>query len=146
MPTILVHVGVRATNLAGSLRFWRDGLALQVVQETEMHCDLTDGQHNFRIFQHAGPARPPHVSGMLDYLHVGVLVADLSAAAKRLEDCGFAIFWDGVDGGKPYDPAQSPAQSFKIEDPDGIVVDVSASPNQWPGVRLSYGDELRGKT
>jgi catechol 2,3-dioxygenase-like lactoylglutathione lyase family enzyme len=134
MQTTLVHVGVRATDLTETLRFWRDGLGLAVVQESELHCDLTDGWHNFRVFQHTGPERPAHVSGMLDYLHIGLLVPDLAQTAQRLHENGFTIFWDGVDGGKPYDPAVPPAESFKVADPDGIVVDVSANPAQWPGV------------
>ena len=136
MSTRLVHVGVRATNLPETLRFWQDGLGLAVVQETDVHSDLTDGWSNFRVFQHNGPERPPHVSGMLDYLHVGVQVDDLSATATRLQELGFEIIWDGVDQGRPYDPATPPAESFKVEDPDGIVVDVTASPEQWPGVTL----------
>lgn len=134
MQSRLVHVGVRATNLEASLRFWRDALELSVVQETPVHCDLTDGVHNFRVFQHTGAERPPHVSGMLDYLHIGVLVSDLASTAQRLQEYGFTIIWDGVDGGKPYDPSTPPAESFKVEDPDGIVVDISANPEQWPGV------------
>ncbi len=54
--------------------------------------------------------------------------------ASRFADLGFQIIWDGVDGGKPYDPSTPPSESFKVEDPDGIVVDVTASPDQWPGV------------
>lgn len=134
MTTRLVHVGVRATNLAETLRFWRDGLGLRVVRETDVYSDLTDGWSNFRVFQHNGPERPAHVSGMLDYLHVGVQVDDLAAAASQLQELGFEIIWDGVNGGKPYDPATPPTESFKVADPDGIVVDVSANPNQWPGV------------
>jgi len=137
MTIRLVHVGVRATNLSDTLRFWRDALGLKVVEETDVHCDLTDGSHNFRVFEHAGQARPAHVSGILDYLHIGVMVDDLSETAVRLRDHGFEIIWDGVDGGKPYDPAQPPTESFKVADPDGIVVDVSANPLQWPGVRLA---------
>lgn len=143
MRSRLVHVGVRATSLPETLRFWRDGLGLYVVQETDLHSDLTDGLHNFRVFQHAGPERPPHVSGMLDYLHIGVLVDDLSDAAARLQGLGFEIVWDGVDGGKPYDPAHPPTSSFKVADPDGIVVDVSANREQWPGVLLTPDPEFR---
>ena len=136
MPTLLVHVGVRATDLAASLRFWRDALGLSVVSQIEGNSDLSDGYHNFRIFQHRGPARPPHVGEMLDYLHIGVRVADLRATAQRCEALGFRIFWDGVSDGKAYDPNTPPAQSFKVSDPDGIVVDVTASDDQWPGVTL----------
>ena len=136
MSSLLVHVGVRASDLAASLRFWRDALGLAVVAEMDGNTDLSDGYHNFRIFQHRGPTRPPHVGEMLDYLHIGVRVPDLRAAAKRCEALGFRIFWDGVSGGKLYDPNVPPAQSFKVADPDGIVVDVTASDDQWTGVKM----------
>lgn len=132
----LVHVGVRATDLNKTIRFWRDALDLEVVDEGPGAFDLTDGYHNYRVFQYKGAPRAPHVPGMSDYLHIGVRVDDLSAAAKRLEAHGFRIFWDGVSGGKAYDPNDPPSESFKVEDPDGIVVDVTASPQQWPGVSL----------
>lgn len=136
MSSTLVHIGVRATNLESTLRFWRDGLDLRVVGETATSCDLTDGLHNFRVFQHGGAARPGHVSGLLDYLHIGVQVPDLATSARRFQQLGFDIIWDGVDAGKPYDPATPPSESFKVEDPDGIVVDVSGRPDQWPGVSI----------
>ena len=130
----LVHIGVRATNLEGTIRFWRDALGLKVFSTMDDCYDLTDGYHNFRVFQHNGPERPPHVGGMLDYLHIGVRVPDLQEAAKRCEANGFTIISDGV-GGDAYDPDSPPDESFKVEDPDGIVVDVTASDDQWPGVQ-----------
>ena len=139
MPT-LVHVGVRATNLEKTVQFWRDGLGLKVFCRTDDCYDLTDGYHNFRVFQHDGSERPTHIGGMLDYLHIGVRVPDLREAAQRIESLGFRIFWDGVDGGKPYDPSSPPSKSFKVEDPDGIVVDVTASDDQWPGVQLQAAE------
>jgi catechol 2,3-dioxygenase-like lactoylglutathione lyase family enzyme len=133
----LVHVGVRSSNLEEAVRFWRDALGLKVVDHFTDCYDLTDGYHNFRVFQHRGAERPPHVGGMLDYLHIGVRVDDLQATAQRCKDLGFEIFWDGVDGGQEYDPSVQIVESFKVADPDGIAVDVSASPDQWPGVELS---------
>jgi hypothetical protein len=53
--------------------------------------------------------------------------------AGRLETLGFAIFWYGVSGGHVYDPNTPPSESFKVEDPDGIVVDVTIRSDQWPG-------------
>ena len=136
MQTILAHVGVRATDLERTIAFWRDALGLRVAATIDGCYDLTDGTRNFRIFQHRGPARPPHVSGMLDYLHIGVVVDDLAAAARRCVSLGFEIFWDGVSGGRPYDPNDLPAESFKVADPDGIVVDVTANRRLWPGLDL----------
>ncbi|MCZ6676358.1 MAG: VOC family protein [Candidatus Poribacteria bacterium] len=140
MSGTLVHVGVRTTNLEQSIRFWRDALGLKLASQMDGCYDLTDGYHNFRVFQHNGPSRPSHVGGMLDYLHIGVRVPDLQEAAQRCDALGFQIIWDGVDGGKAYDPSSPPSESFKVEDPDGIVVDVTASDDQWPGVQLRGRD------
>jgi len=134
---LLAHIGVRATDLEKSIIFWRDGLGLHLAATMPGCYDLTDGRNNFRVFQHQGPARPAHVGGMLDYLHIGVVVGNLSEAAARLQSRHFTIFWDSVDGGHAYDPATTPSQSFKVEDPDGIVVDVTARDDQWPGVHLA---------
>jgi catechol 2,3-dioxygenase-like lactoylglutathione lyase family enzyme len=137
----LVHVGVRATDLEATIRFWRDALGLRVASTMPGCYDLTDGYHNFRVFQHVGPARPPHVSGALDYLHVGIVVDDLPATARRCLALGFQIIADGIDANgvdtESYDPDDPKYDSFKVEDPDGIVVDVAARSSQWPGIAES---------
>jgi catechol 2,3-dioxygenase-like lactoylglutathione lyase family enzyme len=134
---ILVHIGICATDLDASLRFWRDALGLEVVQETPGCVDLSDGFHNFRLFPHQGPERAPHVSGLASYLHIGVRVPDLAEAVHRCESLGFPIIWDGVAAGHAPIPGQLPSESFKAADPDGIVVDVTASDEQWPGVQFT---------
>ena len=136
MSTVLVHIGVRATDLEKTIRFWRDGLGLPVVSTHENCYDLSDGHHNFRVFQHNGPARPAHVSGMLDYLHIGVRVPDLAAVGRRLLAMGYEIFSDGLGGKEPVDVHNIHEGAFKVEDPDGITVDVTASDDQWPGAVL----------
>ena len=136
MSAVLVHIGIRATNLAKTIRFWRDGLGLPVVSTQENCFDLSDGHHNFRVFQHNGPERPEHVSGMLDYLHIGIRVPDLEAAGQRLLDMGYEIFSDGLNGKVVVDPANITEGAFKAEDPDGITVDVTARSDQWPGAGL----------
>lgn len=138
MSTTLVHIGVRTTDLEKSIRFWRDALGLRVASEAKGCYDLTDGYHNFRVFQHGGPQRPAHVGGMLDYLHIGVRVPNLREAAQRCEALGFEITWEGLDGSTPYDPnsKELPSVAFKVEDPDGIVVDITERDDQWPGVAI----------
>jgi len=134
--SILVHVGVRASNLEETIRFWRDGLGLAVVSQTENRFDLSDGYHNFRVFQYQGAARPSHISGMLDYLHIGVAVPDLVTAAQRLRKMGFKIYSDGLEGREISDLDHLTESAFKVEDPDGITVDVTESDTQWPGTKL----------
>jgi catechol 2,3-dioxygenase-like lactoylglutathione lyase family enzyme len=136
MSTTLVHVGVRASDLEATIRFWRDGLGLPVFSQQENCYDLSDGFHNFRVFQHNGPARPTHVSGMLDYLHIGIRVPDLEVAAQRLLDMGYEIFSDGLSGKTPLSPDNLSEGAFKVEDPDGITIDVTSSDDQWPGAQL----------
>ena len=136
MSTTLVHVGVRASDLEATIRFWRDGLGLPVFSQQENCYDLSDGFHNFRVFQHNGPARPAHVSGMLDYLHIGIRVPDLEVAAQRLLDMGYDIFSDGLSGKIPLNPDNLSEGAFKVEDPDGITIDVTSSDDQWPGTQL----------
>ena len=134
--SVLVHVGVRASDLKETLRFWRDGLGLDVVSNTENNYDLSDGYHNFRVFQHNGDTRPAHVSGMVDYLHIGIAVSDLKATAQRLHKMGFTIYSDGLEGQEITDLDNLTESAFKVEDPDGITVDVTESDTQWPGTHL----------
>jgi len=133
MTTTLVHVGVAATDLDRSLAFWRDTLALTVVDSRPGIEVLSDGAHNITVFEYRGdrPANPPGHQG---YLHIGVQVDDLAAALARCLAAGYEIVCDDIDRGLPYDPANPPTESFKVQDPDGIVVDITANPHQWLGV------------
>ena len=140
MTSKLVHVGVRATDLEKTIRFWRDGLGIPVFSQRENCYDLSDGYHNFRVFQHNGPPRPEHVSGMLDYLHIGIRVADLHQAATRLLEMGYQIFSDGLNGKTPLNVDNLEEGAFKVEDPDGITVDVTERDEQWPGAQLNRSE------
>ena len=73
---------------------------------------------------------------MLDYLHVGIRVPDLEVAAQRLLDMGYDIFSDGLSGKIPLNPDNLSEGAFKVEDPDGITIDVTSSDDQWPGAQL----------
>ena len=136
MASTFVHIGVRATDLRESIRFWRDLLDLEVIDRGEEHYDLTDGYHNVRVFQCQDTDRPAHVSGMDDYLHVGVRVPDLGAAFERFVESGVEIVAEDVEEGREYDPDDPPEESLKVADPDGIVVDVTDRTDQWPGVAV----------
>ena len=62
MSTTLVHIGVRTTDLDKSIRFWRDALGLRVFSTMNGCYDLTDGYHNFRVFQHSVVPNVPNTS------------------------------------------------------------------------------------
>ena len=49
---------------------------------------------------------------------------------------GYEIFSDGLSGKVPVDVNNIEDTAFKVEDPDGITVDVTSSDEQWPGVGL----------
>jgi len=134
--TTLVHIGIAASDLETSVTFWRDVLGLKEVGTLHLCYDLSDGYHNFRLFQHELGERPPHVGGLSSYMHLGVKVDDLRATVDRCLEMGVPITWEDVDDPHPYDPDHPPTRSFKVEDPDGIVVDVTGSTDQWPGVGL----------
>jgi len=136
MATTVVHIGVRATDLTESIQFWRDLLGLDVVAEGDSHYDLTDGYHSIRVFQCRDTDRPPHVSGLDDYLHVGIRAPDLTAAYERFLEAGVDIIADDVRESHAYDPDDPPEESFKVADPDGIVVDVTDRDDQWPGATV----------
>ena len=140
MSTTLVHIGVRTMNLEKKYPFSGAMRSVLSVSSTKKRMLRPNGRLSqfSAVFQHNGPERPEHVGGMLDYLHIGVRVPDLREAAKRCEDLGFEITWEGLDGTKPYDPNSNelPSESFKVEDPDGIVVDITERNDQWPGVDI----------
>jgi catechol 2,3-dioxygenase-like lactoylglutathione lyase family enzyme len=137
MPgTTLMHIGIAATELERSVRFGRDAIGPWDAGRFEDCQDLTDGYLNFRLFQHRGGDRPANVAGPAAYHHLGVRVDDLQAALRRFTELGFEIGWDDVDDPTPYDPVSPPTRSFRFEDPDGNVLDVTASDDQWPGIGL----------
>jgi catechol 2,3-dioxygenase-like lactoylglutathione lyase family enzyme len=135
--TNLVHVGVAATNLDRWLKFWRDVLGLTVMDERAGITVLSDGAHNYTVFQNSRP-RPANITGHAGYLHIGVQVANLAETLNRCLDLGLEIICDDVDFCRPYDPANPPTESFKVEDPDGIVVDVTVREDQWLGVSVQH--------
>ena len=49
---------------------------------------------------------------------------------------GYEIFSDGLGGKEPLAPDQLEEGAFKVEDPDGITVDITSSDDQWPGTGL----------
>ena len=58
MSAAPIQIDVRATDIVKTLCLGKDGLGLNLVDNQGPSYDLTDGYHNFRVFQHNGPCRP----------------------------------------------------------------------------------------
>ncbi len=58
------------------------------------------------------------------------MVEDLSATYRRLIEIGARIVSDDINQRRAPSGAE-PQSSFKVVDPDGIVLDVSGRPDEW---------------
>ena len=97
--------------------------------------DLTDGTNNITLLQHPAEAvRPPQVEGN-EYIHFGIIVDDLAACWQRCLDWGADISKGNVkDRSEVESLERAPEKSFKVLDPDGNVIDVTADRGEWNGV------------
>lgn len=71
-----------------------------------------------------------------EYIHFGVIVEDLAACLHRLEAWGAKFSKDNIKERNAFSPDVVPQRSFKVLDPDGNVVDVTATKDEWRGVRV----------
>jgi catechol 2,3-dioxygenase-like lactoylglutathione lyase family enzyme len=132
---ILVHIGVLTSDLGRALSFWRDLLGLRIIEERRSLVILSDGLHNITLIQRNTSAKAG-IDGESAPVHIGVRVDDLAAALQGCLDLGLEITCDDIDNCRPYDPDNPPVASFKVQDMDGVLVDITASTSQWLGVAL----------
>ena len=91
--------------------------------------DLADGYVNLTLLPHEG-ARPKMEEGT-EYIHFGVEVDDAKMTWRLLRAAGMRILRDDVKLRNAPDESQPPEGSFKAEDPDGNVVDITDNKNEW---------------
>lgn len=142
------HVGISVTDMEKSIAFYRDGLGLilfldQMVSgpDVDLHCNVKGGKFRMVLLvDAAGNAvelwgwetpkprvRPPEHDrfNSVGIIEVGLLVDDLEAAEKRLNEKGYHfrdplwVFGKGKDWfGGAY------AKIRYVLDPDGVQVEV----------------------
>jgi catechol 2,3-dioxygenase-like lactoylglutathione lyase family enzyme len=142
------HVGISVTDVEKSIAFYRDGLGLtlfldQMVSgpDVDLHCNVKDGKFRMVLLvDAAGNAvelwgwenpkprvKPPEHDqfNSVGIMEVGLLVDDLEAAEKRLNEKGYSfrdplwVFGKGQDWfGGAY------AKIRYVLDPDGVQVEV----------------------
>lgn len=125
------HLAVRTADLSASRRFYEEGLGLRYLgtRPPSESMNLTDGAINLTLLPYDGPARSAMPEGT-EFVHFGFVVDDLSATYRRLMDLGAHIVSDDINQRQAPSGAE-PQSSFKVLDPDGIVVDVTVRPDEW---------------
>ncbi len=125
------HLAIRTANLSASRRFYEEGLGLRYLgtRPPSVAINLSDGAINLTLLPYDGPARSAMQEGS-EFVHFGFVVEDLSATYHRLIDLGAHIVSDDINERRAPSGAE-PQSSFKVLDPDGIVLDVSVRPDEW---------------
>jgi catechol 2,3-dioxygenase-like lactoylglutathione lyase family enzyme len=125
------HLAIRTGDLAASRRFYEQGLGLQVLgnRPASDALDLSDGATNLTLLPYDGPDRTALPEGS-EFIHLGFLVEDLGATYRRFLEIGAQIVRDDVKE-RRLPSGSTPDGSFKVLDPDGIVLDITERPNEW---------------
>ena len=131
------HLALRCRDMEESRRFYESVFGWKCIgyRPSRQGMDLTDGVTNVTLLQQPADCDRPRIEEGNEYIHFGVMVEDLEAAWHRCRQWGAEAsktVKDRID----LDRRRLPERAFKIEDPDGNVVDVTADKDEWRGVKL----------
>jgi catechol 2,3-dioxygenase-like lactoylglutathione lyase family enzyme len=134
--TCLRHVALRCRELEVSRRFYeRLGLRFIGYRPAGNALDLADGTVNMTLIQYDGAERPALEEGS-EYIHFGFVVEDARATFLQLQQDGALFLRDNVKTRDPIQPGETPPGSFKVEDPDGNVLDITDDRAEWRGAAI----------
>ena len=137
---VIRHLAFRCADKEKSHQFYQDVIGFSFVgyRGQDKTVDLSDGTLNITLIQ-----QPPELledraalEEGTEFIHFGLIVDDLDPIWKRLSDWGAEFSRDDVKTRKPIDPEVRPPRSFKVLDPDGNIVDITNSRNEWNGVKV----------
>jgi catechol 2,3-dioxygenase-like lactoylglutathione lyase family enzyme len=125
------HLAIRTGDLPKSRRFYEEGLGMRFLgtRPSSIAIDLSDGAINLTLLPYEGPVRSALPEGN-EFVHLGFLVDDLGATYQRLSGLGATIVRDDVKERRA-PSGEVPRGSFKVLDPDGVVLDISERPDEW---------------
>ncbi len=131
------HLALRCRDMEASRHFYESvfGWTFIGYRPSRQGMDLTDGMTNITLLQLPDDCDRPSIEEGSEYMHFGVMVEDLEAAWRRCRQWG-AEASKTVKSRTDLDRRLVPDRAFKIEDPDGNVVDVTADKDEWRGVKL----------
>lgn len=134
----LRHLALRCRDMEHSRKFYEGVIGLKFVdyRPSRQGLDLSDGVNNITLLQHPRDAVRPTFEEGNEYIHFGIVVDDLDAVWRRLQEWGATFSKDDVKERKAITPGVTPPRSFKVLDPDGNVIDITGHRQEWRGVWL----------
>jgi catechol 2,3-dioxygenase-like lactoylglutathione lyase family enzyme len=145
MPS-LHHTGLTISDLHRSLRFWRDGMGMEVLFEQEKvggyieaivgepgahvrmaHLVFGDDGTRIELFQYVAPSGGQHLQRPADvgFAHICVACDDLDDRLQRLIAAGGTPFSEPVDVDTGVNRG---GRGVYLRDPDGHVVELFERP------------------
>ena len=136
---MLRHLAIRCRDMERSRDFYTNAIGWKFVdyRPSRQGLDLTDGVNNITLLQHPSDAVRPVLEEGNEYIHFGVIVDDLEDCWRRCLAWGAKISKGDVKDRTEVVEDAAPLRSFKVLDPDGNVIDVTANRDEWRGVRVT---------
>ena len=135
---LLRHLALRCRDMEKSRAFYEQAIGWKFLgnRPSGTACDLTDGTCNITLIQQPADCERTVLEEGNEFIHFGVIVTDLEACRRRLEQLHAVFSTDSIK--QPGNSASPPLPetSLKVLDPDGNVVDVTVNREEWRGVSL----------
>ena len=134
----LRHLALRCSDIQRSRNFYQKVFDWEFLgfRPSGRGLDLTDGVLNITLIDQDPTERSQYEEGE-ECIHFGVVVDDLDEVWRRLHELGVPFSKESVKERKPIDPTKPPPISFKVLDPDGNIVDITANRSEWVGARVN---------
>ena len=138
MTAMLRHLAIRCRDMQRSREFYQTVFGFDFIgyRPSRLGLDLSDGVNNITLLQQPAEMQRPTLEEGNEYIHFGVIVDDLHACWRRCRDFGAEISKGDVKMRTEIEQEELPDRSFKVLDPDGNVIDVTANKQEWRGVAV----------
>ncbi len=134
----LRHLALRCRDMERSRDFYQTAFEWKFIgyRPSGQGLDFSDGVNNITLLQHTDGIPRQVLEEGNEFIHFGVIVDDLTACWRRCREWGAKVSKGDVKDRTEIAPDEPPVRSFKVLDPDGNVIDITANKNEWRGVAL----------
>ena len=136
MTTLLRHLAIRCRDMERSRSFYEAAFQWEFIgyRPSGLGLDFSDGVNNITLLQQPDGWQPSGSEEGSENIHFGVIVDDLLACWRRCRQWGAPISKGDVKDRTEIGQDDEPQRSFKVLDPNGNVIDVTAAKDEWRGV------------